>query len=98
MAYMQDVNRPLLNREENPIYVRGVAIEQLAYFEREAEFSGARAQRVGNSASEAIASCSAKNQSIAASPACSDSSQSRIASASCSAPAVVSTRKVMLAA
>ena len=32
------------------------------------------------------------------SPACCDTSQSRIASASCSAPAVVSTQNVMLAA
>src|SRR4029077_826884 len=45
-----------------------------------------------------MASCSARNHRMPASPACSDSNQSRIASASFSAAAVVSTRKVMLAA
>src|SRR5208282_4273963 len=60
--------------------------------------SGASGHRAGNSASDAIASCSARNHRMPVSPACCDNSQSRIASASCSAAAVVSTRKVMLAA
>src|ERR1700731_2497215 len=45
-----------------------------------------------------MASCIVRNHRMPVSPACCDSSQSRIASASCSADAVVSTRKVMLAA
>src|SRR5271157_4349256 len=45
-----------------------------------------------------MASCRARNHRMPASPACWDSSQSRTASASSSATAVVSTRKVMLAA
>ena len=70
----------------------------MAHFKGKAEFSGASGQRAGNSASDATAFCKARNQRMPASPACSDNNQSRIASASCSAAAVVSTRKVMLAA
>lgn len=35
MAEMEDVHRFVLNREENPIHVRYVSIEQMAYFKRE---------------------------------------------------------------
>ena len=77
--------------------MRCVAIEQRCTSKGKAAFSGASGQRDGNSASDAMAPCRARNHRMPASPACSDSNQSRIASASFSAAAVVSTRKVMLA-
>ena len=35
MTDMQDVHRFVFNREENPIHVRNVAVEQIPHFKRE---------------------------------------------------------------
>src|SRR5439155_21464708 len=59
--------------------------------------SGATGQRSGNSANDAKASSSDRNQSMPAWPVCSASSHSKIDSASRSACAEISTRNVMLA-